>query len=434
MKQTISGWGAGPGLDATVERPGDLEDVRAILGNGEPLICRGAGRSYGDAAVATHVLDCIPLKRLLAFDESTGLLRAQGGVTIDDVIRFALPRGWFPPVTPGTKFPTLAGCVAADIHGKNHHAVGSLSSFVEQIELLLADGQLLVCSREQHADVFWASLGGMGLTGVIYSVTLRLLPVQSSFVDNVSVRTTDLADTIDVLRQTQDEHPYSVAWIDALRRKRAGRGLVLLGQHTTSGSRDRLHQPPRWTAPALPTRLVRRSAVRLVNWAKYRTQWRRQTRQRLHYDPYFYPLDHVAQWNRLYGRDGFLQFQFAVPFADAQDVIADVLQRTRRAGDCALAVLKSFGDHPTGPLGFPMPGLTLALDFARTPKIVMELQQVTDDVIGAGGRVYLAKDALTTPEQLERMYPHLQEFRRIRTQVDPQGRFRSHLSDRLGLS
>lgn len=435
MKQTVCGWGRHPRIEADVDLVRDLEGVRASLRDGKAAaIPRGAGRSYGDAALSRRVIGCQPLRHLLAFDPGTGLLHTQGGVTLDEVIRFALPRGWFLPVTPGTKFPTLAGCVAADVHGKNHHGVGSLSAFVDRLEIVLADGCLVECSRQHHAALFWATMGGMGLTGVVYSVHLRLQPVRSAFLHNVSIRTGDLADTCRVLCDTQNEFPYSVAWIDTLRRRGRGRGQVMLGTHAEDNSLTPLHPPPRLAVPDLPFGLVARPGLRLFNVLNYRRQWRRRVATTVHYDPYFYPLDAVEGWNRLYGPRGFLQFQFAVPFADGEAVMKTVLERTDRAAPCALAVLKTFGDHPAGPLGFPLPGFTLALDFPRTDTIEDAVRAATDDVIAAGGRVYLAKDSVITRDQFDAMYPRLEEFRRLRHEVDPQGRFRSVQSARLGLS
>jgi decaprenylphospho-beta-D-ribofuranose 2-oxidase len=434
MNRTVHGWGRQPRLQADVDTPRDLQSVRDLLQQGHVTIARGAGRSYGDAATASRVLSCLSLNHLLAFDESTGILQAQGGVTLDEIIRFCLPRGWFLPVTPGTKFPTLAGCVAADVHGKNHHGAGGLSASIEQLKIILADGTMVTCSRGSHADLFWATLGGMGLTGVIYAIDLRLQRVQSAFLDNVSIRTSSLAETCSVLCATQDEFPYSVAWIDTLRQRGRGAGHVMLGSHAKDRQLEPVHQAPRLSVPELPLGLVIRPGLRLFNICNYRRQWRRRVRSRIHYDPYFYPLDAVAGWNRLYGPHGFLQFQFVVPFADAEAVISSILQATNRAAPCALAVLKTFGDHPTGPLGFPMPGFTLALDFPRSQTIEDAIHNATNDVIAAGGRIYLAKDSVLTKDQFDAMYPRLDEFRRLRQQVDPTQRFRSRQSDRLGLT
>lgn len=446
MKRTVYGWGRQPRLQADVDAPRDLQSVRDVLAQEHVTIARGSGRSYGDAATASRVLSCLSLNHLLAFDESSGILQAQGGITLDEIIRFCLPRGWFLPVTPGTKFPTLAGCVAADVHGKNHHGVGGLSASIEQLEIILADGTMVDCSRHARADLFWATMGGMGLTGIIYAAHVRLQRVQSAFLDNVSVRTSSLAETCRVLRDTQDEFPYSVAWIDTLRQRGRGAGHVMLGSHAAKQDMEQdlgpnlgpdlgpVHRAPRLSVPELPMSLVVGPGLRLFNTCNYRRQWRRRVRSKVHYDPYFYPLDAVAGWNRFYGPHGFLQFQFVVPFVDGEAVISSILERTNRAALCALAVLKTFGDHPTGPLGFPIPGFTLALDFPRSQAIEDAIHSATDEVIASGGRVYLAKDSVLTKDQLDAMYPRIDEFRHLRQQVDPTQRFRSRQSDRLGLT
>ena len=433
--EPLHGWGCHPRLHGAVHRARDLDDLRRLARSDRAGIGRGAGRSYGDAALAAHVVSALPLRHLLDFDTASGVLKAQAGVTLDEVIRFALPRGWFPPVTPGTRHCTLGGCVAADVHGKNHHRVGAFGAFVDELEMVLAGGDVVRCSRTELPDLFWATLGGMGLTGLIHAVTLRLAPVRSAFIDNLSVRTGSLEETCRLLRETQDRHAYSVAWIDLLARSaRRGRGHLLLGDHAEGPPLSPLHRDPRWQLPPLPANLVRRPGLRLLNALYYRRQLRKRSRRRVHYGPYFHPLDGVAHWNRAYGPRGFLQFQFAVPFDSGEEVMAGVVERTRRAAPCSLAVLKTFGDHPGGPLGFPMPGYTLALDFPRASGIEETLGAAADMVAAGGGRVYLAKDALLTPEQTETMYPRLDEFRAARRRYDPEGRFRSALSDRTGLT
>ena len=432
--EPLHGWGRYPRVHATVHRARDLEDLRRLARSSPAGIGRGAGRSYGDAALSDRVVSARPLGHLLDFDPGSGVLKAQAGITLDEVIRFALPRGWFPPVTPGTRHCTLGGCVAADVHGKNHHRVGAFGAFVDELEMVLAGGDVVRCSRTGLPDLFWATLGGMGLTGLIHAVTLRLAPVRSAYIDNLGVRTDSLDETCRLLTETQDDHAYSVAWIDLLTSSACrGRGHVLLGDHA-DGPSLAVHRDSTWTLPALPANLVRRTGLRLLNALYYRRQLRRRRRRRIHYGPYFHPLDGVARWNRAYGPRGFLQFQFAVPFDGGEAAMAEVVERTRRAAPCSLAVLKTFGDHPGGPLGFPMPGYTLALDFPRTSRIEEALGAAADDVAAAGGRVYLAKDALLTPGQTEAMYPRLDEFREARRRYDPDGRFRSALSDRTGLT
>ena len=441
--ETITGWGRFPSTEGIRLRARGARDLQKHAGSPGSLLPQGNCRSYGDACIWTKVVSTLPLDRLLAFDDERGVVRAEAGITLANLIQFILPRGWFLPVTPGTKFPTLGGCVAADIHGKNHHAQGSIARFVESMEIILADGSRVECSPTQNAGLFAATIGGMGLTGFIYSVDLKLQRVGSAFLTVDSERTGDLRHTCRALVDTQAEYTYSVAWIDcSLRGRRRGRGIVMLGNHAEAaaiGRRPtwRLHPDSGASLPmAMPGWTLNRLTLNTFNYLYYRRQWRRRRRSTEHYDPFFYPLDGVTNWNLLYGRRGFLQYQFAVPFADGIDIIDDVLDRLHRAGFTpTLAVLKTFGDWNGGILSFPIPGYTLALDMAIADgRVVNTLHSATATITAAGGRVYLAKDAVLTREDFEAMYSRLSEFRKIKSHYDPDGRFRSALSDRLGLT
>lgn len=440
--QRISGWGRYPVVEATLLRARGRDDLRALAGEASARLPQGNRRTYGDGCLSPRVVSTLGMRRLLSFEEETGLLRAEAGLTLDDLLRFSVPRGWFLPVTPGTKFPTLGGCVAADVHGKNHHLHGSIGAFVEQLDMVLADGTDICCSRQSHADLFEATLGGMGLTGFIYAVSLRLAPIDSSYLETRALRTGDLAATCAALRDTQKEFVYSVAWVDLLcKPRRRGRGLVMLGNHAQSGyptdeARLAVHRPPRLTVPEHLAALgLNRASSRLFNVLYYRRQIRAESRALVHYDPFFYPLDAADHWNRVYGRRGFLQYQFAVPLAGGVEFMAEALELIgRHRPGCTLAVLKTFGPQE-GLLSFPMPGYTLAMDFpVADGKIIELLGPLTDRVVAAGGRLYLAKDAIMGPRQFEAMYPRLEEFRSIRRRYDPAGLFRSLQSDRLGLT
>lgn len=440
-KQRISGWGRYPVVEATLRRARGRDDLCALAAGAAALLAQGSCRTYGDGCLGPEVVSTLGMNHFLSFDPEAGVLRAEAGLTLDDLLRFSVPRGWFLPVTPGTKFPTLGGCVAADIHGKNHHLHGSIGAFVDQLEMVLADGSEVRCSRQSHHELFTATLGGMGLTGFIYAITLRLAPIESSYIETRILRTADLAGTCAALRDTQDEYVYSVAWVDLLcSPRRQGRGLVILGNHARSGypsgaARLALHRPPRLTVPEHLAALgLNRVSARLFNGLYYRHQ-RTEARAVVHYDPFFYPLDAAAEWNRVYGRRGFLQYQFAVPFDGGDEFLAEVLEQIgRHRPGCTLAVLKTFGPQD-GLLSFPMAGYTLAMDFPMANgRIVEVLGPLTDRVVAAGGRLYLAKDAIMEPRQFEAMYPRLDEFRQIRRRYDPDGLFRSVQSDRLGLT
>ena len=440
--ETITGWGRFPVTEGIRLRARSAHDLQEQATAAESMLPQGNCRSYGDACLWERVVSTLPLDRLLDFDPGTGLLCAEAGVTLANIIRFTLPQGWFLPVTPGTKFPTLGGCVAADIHGKNHHAHGSIARFVESMEMVVADGSRVLCSPTHNADLFAATVGGMGLTGFIYSVRLKLIPVDSAFLTVDSERTNDLQHTCRLLVDTQNQYTYSVAWLDcAVRGRRAGRGIVMLGNHTGTLPRKPTWQLHSGTSKKLPMFMpgwtLNRLTVRTFNSLYCHRHWRRHQQRTIHYDPFFYPLDGVANWNLLYGRRGFLQYQFAVPFADGVDVIAAVLDRLQHAGFTpTLAVLKTFGDWAGGLLSFPIPGYTLALDLPVTDgRVVGTLRSVSATVTAAGGRVYLAKDAVLTSDDFQAMYsPRLDEFRQIKNHYDPGCHFRSRLSDRLGLT
>ena len=345
-------------------------------------------------------------------------------------------------MTPGTKFPTLGGGIAADIHGKNHHVDGSISNFVDELEMVLADGSHVRCSRREHSDLFRATLGGMGLTGFIYAATLRLKKVPSAYIEVHSVKTGHLAETCQLFAETQDDHIYSVAWIDCLKRgSRLGRSIAMLGNHApveaiSSSAPLELHSTNQHDIPFyFPGFALNSWSMKTFNALYYHRQWRPRTRTVVHYDPYFYPLDAIGHWNRIYGRRGFLQYQFAIPFKDGLEVMTEILERivAQDAGSF-LAVLKTFGPQE-GLLSFPLPGYTLALDFPlRDGRIVPFLHALNKVVRQAGGRIYLAKDAILERQDFEAMYPELEEFKRIKRHYDPDNRFRSHQSERLGIT
>lgn len=440
-KITTSGWGLYPRVAASVQRARYLSDLcRAAAA---PILPQGNCRSYGDGCLYERVVSTLPLKHLLDFDRPHGLLYAQAGITLAEIIRFALPQGFFLPVTPGTKFPTLGGCIAADVHGKNHHAEGSIAAFVESLDMVLADGSTVRCSRSQRADLFWATLGGMGLTGFIYAATLRLKKVPSAYIRQRAIKTANWAETCRVCLETQQQYTYSVAWIDGLQTGRQlGRGRVLLGEHASECELKGkppfpVHGDGGWAVPFfLPGRVLNAQVLKAFNALYYHRQVRRATDALVHYDPYFYPLDAVRGWNRLYGRRGFLQYQVAVPYPDGAEVIADLLGRIARQGMASpLAVFKSFGPPSDGLLSFPLAGHTLSLDIPlRDAGTIPFLRALNKTVVEAKGRVYLAKDAILEKEDFAAMYPQLEQFKAVKRKYDPEHRFRSCLSDRLGIT
>jgi len=402
------------------------------------VLARGLGRAYGDAAqnAGGRVLDLTALRGIEHLDPATGELRALAGTSLADVLRASLPAGLFPPVVPGTRFVTLGGAIAADVHGKNHHRDGSIARHVASFELVTPGGERRTVHRGEPA---WdATVGGMGLTGVIVRATLRLLPVETGWMRTDTDRCDELDEVLARLAAEDERHRYSVAWVDLTRR---GRGILLRADHATHADLPRGTDPlpevppgERAAVPPLPAGVVHGATVRAFNLA----WWRRAPRVahgRLEpATPYFFPLDGLAAWNRLHGPRGFVQHQFVVP-PDEDGTLRRVVERHAAArAPAALAVLKRFGPGSGPPLSFPAPGWTLAVDLpAAWPGLRGLLEGLDDLVAAAGGRVYLAKDARLRPDALRAMEPRLDAWRALRARLDPQGAMRSDLARRLGL-
>ena len=400
------------------------------------VIARGLGRGYGDAAGngGGLVLDCTPLQHIGEPDHE-GHVTVGAGVSVGRLIDEMLPKGWFVPVVPGTRHVSMGGALAADVHGKNHHRDGSIGRHV--LSLQVVDGTGRVRELKPADPAFGSVIGGLGLSCVITSVTLRMRPVESAGILVRTLRTTDLDDTMNALAEADAADPYSVAWLDTLARGRhAGRGVLTSGDHAPAalaGELPSTHAAPREipAPPWAPSGLLRRSSVRAFNEAYYRAA-PRLPREDVHdVTSFFHPLDRVGGWNRLYGRRGFVQHQFAV--ADG-DVVRRILDLYRRSGAPAfLAVLKRFGPGGDAPLSFPIPGWTLAVDLPVVSDLGPFLDRVDRLVADAGGRVYLVKDSRLDPSLLPVMYPQVHRWRDLRDDMDPRGVFRSDLARRLNL-
>ena len=439
----LAGWGRHPVLEATTHTPRSFDALRQLVQFEASLIARGNGRAYGDSAINTSAtIETRYLNRMIAFDPIAGQLVAEAGVLLADIIAAFLPRGWFPMVTPGTKFVTLGGAIAADVHGKNHHKDGSFRTCVDWIDVMGQEGNIQRCSRRDNAALFDNTLGGMGLTGIILQAAIRLRPVETAWIRQTTIAAPNLKAAMAAFEGAQDA-TYSVAWIDCLGTgSNLGRALVMVGEHAvkTDLSPQQARAPfevkgkRRLGVPMdFPTFALNRLAVRAFNALYYWAGARKPEPQLVDWDSYFYPLDAILGWNRIYGRQGFVQFQCVLPLDQSEDGLTALLAKISNAGlSSFLAVLKRFGKQE-GAFSFPMEGYTLALDFPVTTETLGLLNQLDQIVITHGGRFYLAKDSRMTGATLRASDPRVTDFQAFRDAQGCTSRFRSAQSERLAL-
>jgi FAD/FMN-containing dehydrogenase len=393
----------------------------ALEGLTESVLPYACGRSYGDSCLNAGgaLLDVAGLRRFISFDESQALLRCEAGVTLADVLALVVPRGWFVPVLPGTQWVSVGGAIANDIHGKNHHRAGTFGVHVTCLELLRSSGERVLCSPERNPELFRATIGGLGLTGLILWAEFRLKRVPGAAIAMERVRYSGLDEFLQLSGHDQ-EYEYTVAWVDCLARgRRLGRGLFMRGDHVSAPLPSKEAHGPHLRVPFdLPSGLVNRATMTLFNAAYYRSQLRAKQRKTVPYGPFFFPLDKVREWNRVYGRSGFFQYQCVIP-DDAGRTIATVLDQIARSSETpSLAVLKRFGSIKSpGLLSFPRPGITLAVDFAnRGPATLALFEKLDHLVVDVGGAVYPAKDARMSAASFRHFFPAWESFAQ---HVDP---------------
>jgi decaprenylphospho-beta-D-ribofuranose 2-oxidase len=433
----LSGWGRFPKVSANILEPQSEQQLAELFAKPalvESMIARGCGRSYGDSALAARVISSRLLDNFLALDEDELTIRCGAGVRIEQILRLAVPRGWFLPVLPGTKYVSVGGAIAADIHGKNHHHDGTFCDHVCAFTLLLASGETLLCSPGQNRELFHATCGGMGLTGIILDATLRFEKVSSVLIKRRTLPASNLEACFELL-DNHGSSKYSVAWLDCLARgNRLGRSLLHLGEHTEQGNLEYRQRRQLAVPFSTPGMLLNRFSMKLFNAAYYQLGKLGAGESEVNYDSYFFPLDKFQHWNRLYGRRGFLQYQLVLPSSSALAGLTEILSRVSAAGKGSfLAVLKKFGEANNNLLSFPMAGYTLALDFKHEPTLFTLLDELDSIVLEHGGRLYLAKDARMSEAVFQASYPNWQLFQQVKQQVDPQGLFSSLQSRRLGL-
>lgn len=429
----IHGWGNYPKAEAEVVNPLSVASCKHAIQK-TPIIARGMGRSYGDSANSQVVLQTTYLDHYIIFDAVQGTLTCESGVKLRDILNLIVPKGWFLPVTPGTSFVTVGGAIASDVHGKNHHAAGTFCQHVTAITMLLGTGEVVTTSPLHKADLFHATCGGMGLTGVILTATIQLIPIKSAFIAQKTIKAGCLEAACEAF-EAHYQSTYSVAWIDCLATgKSLGRSVLMVGEHADNGGLSLTIKDPISVPLHTPAALLNSMTMRAFNKTYYAKAAHNKL-QTVPLMPYFYPLDAIGGWNKLYGKAGFVQYQFALPKTDGMAKMRSILNKISQSGQGSfLAVLKQFGPANRNLLSFPIEGYTLALDFKMSTTTIEFLNKLDDEVAGMGGRIYLAKDAVMRETSFKTMYPNWEQFEAVRQKYGAIGKFASDQSRRMGLA
>jgi FAD/FMN-containing dehydrogenase len=409
-------------------------NLKEIIGQYNRLIPFGNGRSYGDSALSENIIDIKPRNYFIDFDEENGLLHVQAGVLLSEILEHFVHRGWFLKITPGTKLITVGGAIASDVHGKNHHVEGCFSQSLKEFNIMLADGETVLCSKEATPELFNATCGGQGLTGVILDAKILLKKVNSQYIDQTTIKTKNLKETFEAFEEYKDK-PYSVAWIDCLAKgKDIGKCLLMVGDFKDDGNLDYQHKKQKNIPFSFPSFALNNWSVKIFNWLYYGKVNKQLSKQTVDIDTFFYPLDAIGHWNRIYGKSGFTQYQFILPKETSYDGLQDILSTIAASGKGSfLAVLKLYGKANDNWLSFPMEGYSLALDF-KIEKGLFELLDMLDEtVLQYKGRIYLTKDVRVSKETFEQGYPHIETFRQYRKENKMDEKFQSLQSKRIGI-
>jgi decaprenylphospho-beta-D-ribofuranose 2-oxidase len=442
MKQLIANWGNYPKMKSDVKSFTFTEQLSQLMNSTDHFIPRGNGRCYGDASLAVTTISTLNYKRMLSFDTANGVFECQSGLTLDRILEVIVPKGWFLPVTPGTKFITVGGAVGSDVHGKNHHVDGSFSNHIIDMDVMVADGSVITCSPTENKDLFEATCGGMGLTGMITRIKFRLKKIETSYVRQKQVKASNLEELIALFEKYKD-YTYSMAWIDCLAKgEHFGRGILIVGEHATENELNEkqkrkkldVHGKMKITFPFnLPSWALNTLTVKAFNFLYYGKNFKKEINNVVPYEPFFYPLDAILHWNRGYGKKGFVQYQFVLPLSAKQGLV-NILNRISDEGlGSFLAVLKVFGKQDSL-ISFPDEGFTLALDFPVRDGLFRFLDELDEIVLQYGGRLYMSKDARMKPEVLFKGYPRIEEFKSIVRKYNPSYKLSSVQSERLLLT
>ncbi len=441
MEKNISNWGNYPVIKSDEFLFTTVDEAKQKIDHHEHIFIRGNGRCYGDASLAEVTLKTTKFNKIIDFDIENGILDMQSGITLDRIINVIVPKGWFLPVTPGTKFITIGGALASDVHGKNHHLEGAISKHVIDFDLVTAKETLLV-DRESNPQLFDATSGGMGLTGFISRIKLQLKKIETAYIKQKQIKAENLDEILELFEK-YNHYTYSVAWIDCLKKgKNFGRSILMLGEHALINELDanKLKEPlkvgpkPKLNFPFyLPNFALNNFSIKVFNWLYYNKNLKKEQDSVTHYEPFFYPLDIIDNWNRMYGKRGFIQYQFVIPFANGVQGLKEILIRINNKGlGSFLAVLKTFGEQESI-IGFPVAGYTLALDFPVTKDLMPFLDELDHIVAAYGGRIYLSKDARMKAHFFQKTYERFPEFKEIVKQYNPGFKYSSLQAKRLNI-
>lgn len=409
MKQKITNWGNFPVVEKEMKSEDSLQKIKDFVLSHKEVIARGNGRCYGDASLGENIFSTKRLSKFIGFDKIEGVLECEAGVLLSDILEISVPQGYFLNVTPGTKFVSVGGAIASDVHGKNHHSEGCFSEYVLEFKLMKENAEVITCSREENTEDFWATVGGMGLTGIILSAKIKLKNIETAYIRQESIK----ADNLDEIFQLFEESEgwlYNVAWIDCLQKgENIGRSILMRGYHALREELPpKLHKNPlknpRKIMPTIPfyfpSWVLNSFTIKIFNWLYYNKQTKKSVEGFVHYEPFFYPLDVINEWNKIYGKKGFIQYQMVIPKEKGKEGMQKILETIADSGNGSfLAVLKLFGkNNPKAYNSFPMEGYTLALDFKVNDKLKSLVEELDKIVEEFGGRIYLTKDSMSNPK------------------------------------
>ena len=431
---SLMSWGMYPKIKNTVFKFNKKKTLRKIINKHDELIPYGNGRSYGDSALSSNIINNRPNNYFINFNKETGLLYVRAGVLLSEILESFVPRGWFLKVTPGTKLITVGGAIASDIHGKNHHVEGCFSKCIKEFKIMLADGEVVTCSKEATPNLFKATCGGQGLTGIILDAKIYLKKINSQYIDQTTIKTKNLKETFEAFEEYQDK-PYSAAWIDCLAKgSKIGKCLLIVGDFRDDGKLDYKVKKQKSIPFNFPSFALNNWSVRAFNWLYYNKVKEKVSKQKVDIDTFFYPLDAIGHWNHIYGKNGFTQYQFILPKESSYKGLEEVLTTISKSGKGSfLAVLKLYGKANDNYLSFPMEGYSLALDFKIEKGLFELLDKLDEIVVKFEGRIYLAKDVRVTKETFEKGYPQIETFRQFRKENKMDTKFQSLQSKRVGI-